>query len=117
MQPKKEWVVSGHCTNTFTGSRVATILEWGKTLMYIENVGNLSGGGSGAVYSVQAIADQLSSSPVNWFTIYSGNVLYSGGQHVLKIDGDPWDAVRFNTMNYKSGYNASMVGYVNRSPR
>jgi hypothetical protein len=111
---KKEWVISGAVANTFGDSRIATVLDHETTLFFIENVGrNSGGGGSGAVYSVMATANR-EDSLIDWFTIYSGNTLNSGDVQVHKIDKDPWDAVKFQTMNVSSGYVASVKAYINR---
>jgi hypothetical protein len=115
MQGKQEWVISGQVANSWTGSRVANILDYTKTLLYIENVGKTSGVGSGAIYSVEASANR-DDSIINWYTLISGVQINSGESRVHKILGDPWDSVRFKTISAGSGYEPDVKAYINRSP-
>lgn len=115
MQGKKEWVISGQVANTFTGSRVANVLDYTNVLLYIENVGKSSGVASGAIYSVEAHANR-EDTLVNWYTLISGVQINSGDSRVHKILGDPWDSVRFKTVSASSGYEPDVKAYINRSP-
>ena len=109
MLGKKEWVISGATTYTFTGSKQATILDYNNVLLWIEN----RGPGSGAVYSIEAKAAQEDSG-IQWHILTSGTILYSGDYQIHKIENDPWDVVRFKTLTYKSGYDPVVKAYINR---
>jgi len=114
MQGKKKWAISGAVTNSFTVSRQATVLDYGRIMFYIENIGqNSGGGGSGCVYILQGTPN-YEDSAIRWFTIYSGSAIYSGDQRMFILDRNPWDAVRFQTINFKSGQVAQVKAYINR---